>query len=69
MLANEAKDACQRRSKWNAAMLLNAFLTTPVVHKNKTKSWIKWIKYENKSDYELFSICRQIFKSESKSAA
>ena len=35
------------------------------IFKNKDTAWIKWKKYRNKSDYELFSMYRKRFKKES----
>lgn len=44
------------------------WFTTPLIHifKNKNNAWIKWKKYKNVSDYEVFALYRTRFKVESK---
>lgn len=34
------------------------------IHKNKSRYWLKWKKYSNISDYEIFSLYRKRFKNE-----
>lgn len=43
------------------------WFTSSLIHiyKNKDRAWIKWKKYSNISDYEIFSLYRKRFKRES----
>lgn len=43
------------------------WFTSSLIHifKNKNQAWIRWKKYGNRSDYEIFSLYRERFKKES----